>query len=98
MSIDANEVAIRTTKELIEANDYFPAEESVKLLQADVVHDFKWIYFVEPQENHFGFDDVSIYHEYEEDGVTKVEYNYTYIDRIFDSFILFHMITSNFGI
>ena len=31
--------------------------------------------------------DVSIYHEYEEDGVTKVEYNYTYIDRIFDSFI-----------
>lgn len=41
VSIDANEVAIRTTKELIEANDYFPAEESVKLLQADVVHDFK---------------------------------------------------------
>ncbi|SDA62834.1 xylan 1,4-beta-xylosidase [Butyrivibrio sp. INlla18] len=32
-------------------------------------------------------DDVSIYHEYEEDGVTKVEYNYTYIDRIFDSFL-----------
>ena len=32
-------------------------------------------------------DDVSIYHEYEEDGVTKVEYNYTYIDRIFDRFI-----------
>ena len=31
--------------------------------------------------------DVSIYHEYEEDGETKVEYNYTYIDRIFDSFI-----------
>ena len=24
-------------------------------------------------------DDVSIYHEYEEDGETKVEYNYTYI-------------------
>ncbi|MBR6101228.1 MAG: xylan 1,4-beta-xylosidase [Ruminococcus sp.] len=32
-------------------------------------------------------DDVSIYHEYEEDGVTKVEYNYTYIDRIFDSYL-----------
>ena len=32
-------------------------------------------------------DDVSIYHEYEEDGVTKVEYNYTYIDRIIDSFL-----------
>ena len=32
-------------------------------------------------------DDVSIYHEYEEDGQTKVEYNYTYIDRIFDSYL-----------
>ncbi len=32
-------------------------------------------------------DDVSIYHEYEEDGETKIEYNYTYIDRIFDSYI-----------
>jgi xylan 1,4-beta-xylosidase len=32
-------------------------------------------------------DDVAIYHEYEEDGVTKCEYNYTYIDRIFDSYI-----------
>ena len=32
-------------------------------------------------------DDVAIYHEYEEDGVTKVEYNYTYIDRIFDRFL-----------
>ena len=32
-------------------------------------------------------DDVSIYHEYEEDGVTKVEYNYTYIDRIFDAYL-----------
>ncbi len=32
-------------------------------------------------------DDVSIYHEYEENGETKVEYNYTYIDRIFDSFL-----------
>ena len=32
-------------------------------------------------------DDVSIYHEYEEDGETKVEYNYTYIDRIIDSFL-----------
>ena len=32
-------------------------------------------------------DDVSIYHEYEEGGVTKVEYNYTYIDRIIDAYI-----------
>ena len=32
-------------------------------------------------------DDVAIYQEYEEDGVTKVEYNYTYIDRIFDKFL-----------
>ncbi len=32
-------------------------------------------------------DDVSVYHEYEENGETKVEYNYTYIDRIIDSFL-----------
>ncbi|WP_330367086.1 GH39 family glycosyl hydrolase [Butyrivibrio sp. WCD3002] len=32
-------------------------------------------------------DDVAIYYEYEEDGETKVEYNYTYIDRIFDRFL-----------
>lgn len=32
-------------------------------------------------------DDVAIYHEYEEDGEVKTEYNYTYIDRIIDSFI-----------
>ncbi|MBR3574717.1 MAG: xylan 1,4-beta-xylosidase [Lachnospiraceae bacterium] len=32
-------------------------------------------------------DDVSIYHEYEEDGVTRVEYNYTYIDRIIDAYV-----------
>ncbi|MCR5734719.1 MAG: xylan 1,4-beta-xylosidase [Lachnospiraceae bacterium] len=32
-------------------------------------------------------DDVSIYHEYEENGETKVEYNYTYVDRIFDSYL-----------
>ena len=32
-------------------------------------------------------DDVSIYHEYEENGETKVEYNYTYIDRIFDQYL-----------
>ncbi len=32
-------------------------------------------------------DDVAIYHEYEENGETKVEYNYTYIDRIFDRFL-----------
>lgn len=32
-------------------------------------------------------DDVAIYHEYEENGETKVEYNYTYIDRIFDKYL-----------
>ena len=32
-------------------------------------------------------DDVAIYHEYEEDGKKKVEYNYTYIDRIIDRFL-----------
>lgn len=32
-------------------------------------------------------DDVSIYHEYLEDGQTKVEYNYTYIDRIVDKYL-----------
>ncbi|MCR4961548.1 MAG: xylan 1,4-beta-xylosidase [Lachnospiraceae bacterium] len=32
-------------------------------------------------------DDVSIYHEYEENGEMKVEYNYTYIDRIVDSYL-----------
>ena len=32
-------------------------------------------------------DDVSIYHEYEEDGETKVEYNYTYLNRIFDKYL-----------
>jgi xylan 1,4-beta-xylosidase len=32
-------------------------------------------------------DDVAIYHEYEENGESKVEYNYTYIDRIFDRFL-----------
>ena len=32
-------------------------------------------------------DDVAIFQEYEEDGVKKVEYNYTYIDRIFDRFL-----------
>lgn len=32
-------------------------------------------------------DDVAIYHEYEENGEVKVEYNYTYIDRIFDAYL-----------
>jgi xylan 1,4-beta-xylosidase len=32
-------------------------------------------------------DDVAIYQEYEEDGKIKAEYNYTYIDRIFDRFL-----------
>ena len=32
-------------------------------------------------------DDLSIYHEYEEDGEIKLEYNYTYLFRIIDRFI-----------
>ena len=32
-------------------------------------------------------DDMSIYQEYEEDGVTKVEYNFTYLDLVMDSYI-----------
>lgn len=32
-------------------------------------------------------EDLSIYQEYEEDGVKKVEYNYTYIDRLFDAYL-----------
>lgn len=32
-------------------------------------------------------DDAAIYHEYEENGEVRVEYNYTYIDRIFDKYI-----------
>ena len=36
-------------------------------------------------------DDVAIYHEYEENGTVKTEYNYTYLDRIFDSFKKLHI-------
>ena len=32
-------------------------------------------------------DDTAIYHEYEENGEVKVEYNYTYLDRIIDEYI-----------
>ncbi len=33
-------------------------------------------------------DDMAIYHEYtEEDGTTKVEYNYTYLDLVMDSYL-----------
>lgn len=32
-------------------------------------------------------DDTAIYQEYEEDGIKKVEYNYTYLDRIIDEYI-----------
>lgn len=32
-------------------------------------------------------DDMAIYHEYEEDGTTKVEYNFTYLDLVMDSYI-----------
>ena len=31
-------------------------------------------------------DDIGIYNEYEENGVTKVEYNFTYLDRIMDAY------------
>lgn len=32
-------------------------------------------------------DDMAIYHEYEENGEKKVEYNYTYVDRVMDSYL-----------
>lgn len=32
-------------------------------------------------------DDMAIYQEYEEDGVKKAEYNFTYLDRVMDSYI-----------
>lgn len=32
-------------------------------------------------------DDMAIYHEYEENGQIKVEYNYTYLDMVMDSYL-----------
>lgn len=32
-------------------------------------------------------DDMAIYQEYEEDGVKKAEYNFTYLDRVMDSYV-----------
>ena len=32
-------------------------------------------------------DDMAIYHEYEENGQMKVEYNYTYLDMVMDSYL-----------
>lgn len=32
-------------------------------------------------------DDMAIYHEYEEDGVKKVEYNFTYLDMVIDDYL-----------
>lgn len=32
-------------------------------------------------------DDMAIYQEYEENGVKKVEYNFTYLDRVMDSYL-----------
>lgn len=32
-------------------------------------------------------DDMAIYQEYEENGETRVEYNYTYLDRVMDSYV-----------
>lgn len=43
ISIDSNAESIKATKKLIEAHDYIPAEESVQLIQADIVHNFKQI-------------------------------------------------------
>ena len=43
ISIDANEAAIEKTKSTIEGYDYSP-EEDLKLIEADVVHNFKRIY------------------------------------------------------
>ena len=31
-------------------------------------------------------DDMAIYHEYEEDGIKKAEYNYTYLDLLMDNY------------
>ncbi|PXV93404.1 xylan 1,4-beta-xylosidase [Lachnotalea glycerini] len=31
-------------------------------------------------------DDMAIYHTYEEDGVEKIEYNFTYVDMVFDDY------------
>jgi xylan 1,4-beta-xylosidase len=31
-------------------------------------------------------DDMAIYHKYEEDGVEKAEYNFTYVDMVFDDY------------
>lgn len=31
-------------------------------------------------------DDMAVYQEYEEDGIKKVEYNFTYLDRVMDSY------------
>lgn len=54
--------------------------EQLRLVQREI--GFKYI------RGHGLFtDDVAIYQEYEEDGITKTEYNYTYIDRIFDSYL-----------
>ena len=32
-------------------------------------------------------DDMAVYHEYEEDGQIKTEYNYTYLDMVMDSYL-----------
>ncbi len=52
-------------------------QEQLKLVQAEI--GFQHI------RGHGLFcDDMAIYHEYEENGVRKVEYNYTYLDRVMD--------------
>lgn len=54
-------------------------QEQLKLVQEHI--GFKYI------RGHGLFcDDMAIYQEYEEDGEMKVEYNYTYLDRVMDSY------------
>lgn len=55
-------------------------QEQLKLVQAEI--GFKHI------RGHGLFcDDMAIYQEYEENGVKKAEYNFTYLDRVMDSYL-----------
>lgn len=54
-------------------------QEQLKLVQEEI--DFQHI------RGHGLFcDDMAIFQTYEENGETKVEYNYTYLDRVMDSY------------
>lgn len=41
VSMDANESAIEATQKLIAEHDYIPVEDCAKLIQADIVYDYK---------------------------------------------------------